>query len=303
MDFGKLNDISKVDFSLPPDHAMLQQVLGGKKAEKTEIWVGCPVWANENWCGKLYPPKTSNKDFLYYYSRQFNCIELNVTHYRIPEPRTIDRWHADTPKGFQFCPKISQHISHELLLENAQLPTRYFTETLLRLEDRLGLCFLQLPPHFSPAYSERLIRYLQNFPKEMPLSVEFRHADWFSGHFLPEVERVFGEMQHLGIGTVITDVSGRRDVLHQCLTNSTAAIRWVGNDLHESDYTRLNEWVERLKVWFASGLEKLYFWVHEPDNTQAPDAALFLIEELNRRAKLNLRKPILETPKPQNSLF
>ncbi|PIY12503.1 MAG: hypothetical protein COZ18_01865 [Flexibacter sp. CG_4_10_14_3_um_filter_32_15] len=43
---------------------------------------------------------------MYHYSRQFDSIELNVTHYQIPPEERILKWKEMTPKGFLFCPKF-----------------------------------------------------------------------------------------------------------------------------------------------------------------------------------------------------
>lgn len=82
-------------------------------------------------------------------------------------------------------------------------------------------------------------------------------------------------LRNRGVSAVITDVAGRRDVCHAQLTASTVLVRFVGNSLHPSDYTRVSEWSERLKYWIESGLESAYFFTHEPDNLLAPELAAF----------------------------
>jgi hypothetical protein len=46
----------------------------------------------------------------------------------------------------------------------------------------------------------------------------------------------------------MSDTYGRRDCVHMELTTPEATIRFAGNNLAPSDYTRLDAWVERLKV-------------------------------------------------------
>jgi hypothetical protein len=98
-------------------------------------------------------------------------------------------------------------------------------------------------------------------------------------------------------------VAGRRDVLHMRLTTPSAMIRFVGNNLHPTDYTRIDAWVERLKVWFANGLQQLYFFVHEPDNITSPELATYLIEKLNRVCGFNLKPPKMYIQPVQGELF
>ncbi len=81
----------------------------------------------------------------------------------------------------------------------------------------------------------------------------------------PIAETFFQLLEDHNISSVITDVAGRRDVCHMRLTNEKVLIRFVGNDLEPSDYTRINDWAERLKKWFDAGLHEAYIFTHEPD--------------------------------------
>jgi len=304
MEFGKLANISQVDFTLPKDHSDTLPILQKKSKNTTpKIFVGCPVWANMAWKGKIYPKNAKSTDFLELYARQFNCIELNLTHYRIPDFQMIRKWKKVTPPEFRFCPKIFQGISHHNQLQNVQSQVLDFVEILSELEFRLGLSFLQLPPHFSPQKADILIRFLENFPKGFPLSVEFRHPDWFSPKFEDITNLVFEKMKNLQISSVITDTAGRRDVIHQRLTIPTAVIRFVGNCLHPSDYQRVDDWIQRLKIWLDEGLENIYFWVHEPENILAPNLVAYFIQELNQELGFSLKKPRFLPQNIQTSLF
>ena len=102
-------------------------------------------------------------------------------------------------------------------------------------------------------------------------------------------------LQSLGIGFLITDAAGRRDVVHMRLTNKTAFIRYVGNGLHKTDYTRIDEWVKRLKKWLPAGLENLYFMMHQHDEKDTPILTDYVIKQMNKHCKLNLTPPTFIT--------
>lgn len=75
MDFGRVPNVDVVDFSMPPDHALTNQLfkdLKKKKKGKPEIYIGCAKWGRKDWIGKLYPPKTKEADFLKHYVEHFN---------------------------------------------------------------------------------------------------------------------------------------------------------------------------------------------------------------------------------------
>jgi uncharacterized protein YecE (DUF72 family) len=268
--------------------------------ESPGVYVGCPIWANREWIGKIYPPGTREKDYLRLYTRQFNTIELNTTHYRIPDAQTVERWkHAASP-GFTFCPKIPQIISHERQLQSVEALTEEFCLSMAGLGDHLGISFLQLPPYFGPKNWRSLENFLSYFPSAIPLAVEFRHPDWFAKNTW---EQTLERLNYYRISTVMTDVAGRRDVLHQSLTTRTAVIRYVGNMRQPQDYSRLDAWATRLKCWLDQGLESVFFFVHEHDNIISPEVARHLIRQLNRQADLDLAEPSFVVQTIQGNLF
>ncbi|MFT2011187.1 DUF72 domain-containing protein [Pontibacter sp. 13R65] len=304
MDFGKLADISKVDFSLPPDHPDTIATLQHNATSGTgapAIFIGLPVWVNKAWAGQIYPASMREKDSLHWYGKQFNTIELNSTHYHIPSPDTIDRWRHTVPQGFRFCPKFPQLISHEAQLRRTQDLTATFCEAIAGLEEKLGASFLQLPPLFGPRQLSDLEALVQFVPESVPLAVELRHPDWFKSQ--AAAQELYEVLEKYRVSTVLTDVAGRRDMLHMRLTTPVAMVRFVGNGLHPTDYSRIDAWVERLQHWLEAGLQQLYFFVHEPDNTVAPDLAMYLIEKLNTVCKLHIKSPKKFVQAVQGELF
>jgi len=102
-------------------------------------------------------------------------------------------------------------------------------------------------------------------------------------------------------------VAGRRDVLHGRVTSYFAMVRFVGNDLHPTDFTRLEDWAERILHWQSMGLKEIWFFTHEPDNLRAPEAAAFLVSLLQDKKGIRIRGPKLnglpEEQEGQLSLF
>ena len=291
MKFGKLLDISTVDFSLPHDPKENASILarGKESDEPLSVYIGCTGWSMPEWVGKIYPTGTRNKDFLEAYGKQFNTIELNTTHYRIPTLDLIQRWYTATPADFKFCPKIPQTISHSrnLGLGGEQIPM--FCEAVTALEEKLGCCFMQLPPYFGVDRLGKLETFLKAFPSHIPLAIELRHESWFKD--VDSSRGLFELLENTNSATVLTDVAGRRDVLHMRLTNGVGMVRFVGNDLHTTDYERMDEWVTRLQEWRDQGLKEVYFFTHEPDNLKAPELADYLVRLLKKEAGIWTRGP------------
>lgn len=279
MDFGKLPSVEGVDFTLPPEPAAnttLLQTLP-KSPLPPLVYLGATGYNMKAWVGSWYPAGAREKEFLTCYGRQFNTIEHNTTHYRIPDEALVARWREEVPNDFRFCPKVPQTISHSrhLGLQSRDLPL--FCRMIQGLEEKLGCCFLQLPPQFGTQQLPLLDRFLEQFPvREIPLALEVRHPAFFSDSL--SAEDYFQLLQAHGVTAVITDVAGRRDVCHLRLTTASAMIRFVGNGLHPTDYTRIRAWAERLRQWFDLGLRQVWFFCHEPDNLLAPDLTAFAAE-------------------------
>ena len=79
-------------------------------------------------------------------------------------------------------------------------------------------------------------------------------------------------------------------MLHMRLTTPVAFIRYVGANA-ESDYTRLDDWIERIKTWKEEGLEKLYFFVHQNIEKASPLLSAYFIENLNKEFGTSIHIP------------
>ncbi len=280
MKFGKVEDISNIDFSLPENPLGTQLILEHLPPRKNppNIFIGATGWGMKEWVGDWYPKGTNAKTFLKAYGQQFNTIELNTTHYRIPNIQLTTKWKNETPDDFVFCPKIPQTISHSRDMGLTTERIEIFSREIKELGQKLGCCFLQVPPYFNLDRISILDRFLSEWDIDIPLALEVRHEDWFN--YEDQFNQLFKLLEKNNISSVITDVAGRRDVLHLRLTSDTAMVRFVGNGLVPSDYSRIDEWIQRIKYWFSKNLKCVYFFTHEPDNILSPEIAAYMTEKI-----------------------
>jgi uncharacterized protein YecE (DUF72 family) len=230
--------------------------------------------------------------------RHYNSIELNATHYKIYSASEIAKWAGKAAgKDFKFCPKITNSISHYSGFNNVDFLTTAFLEGIIAFGDHLGPVFLQVSEKYSPGQREKLYKYLQTLPTDLQFFLEVRHADWFADKTIRK--ELFDTLRSLKIGAVITDTAGRRDCAHMELTIPKAFIRYVGNSLHPTDYTRTDAWIERMKYWLDNGLKELYFFMHMHDEAFSPELTVYMVDKLNEQCNLDLVKPQFV----QNSLF
>jgi uncharacterized protein YecE (DUF72 family) len=301
MDFGRVPEaaVNTIDFTLPEDSLFTQNTLtqSEKNSDIPLVCVGCAKWEIKEWVGKLYPKSQKKIDYLAEYVKQFNSIELNATHYKIYDAAGIQKW-KDKASGrdFLFCPKVPQEISHKTALHThkARNLTEAFLAGIAAFGKHLGPIFLQLSDSFSPARKKELFIYLRSLPENLSFFVEVRHPQWFSDKDIRH--ELLLTLQELNMGIVITDTSGRRDCAHMELSIPKTFIRFVGNSLHPTDYSRINGWVTRIDNWLQKGLQELYFFIHQHDETYSPELSEYTIKKLNEKVGLKLPLPRLTDP-------
>ncbi|GLB51970.1 hypothetical protein NBRC110019_10090 [Neptunitalea chrysea] len=284
MKFGSVTHPELVDFSLPDDHPTTKDVLS-RGNKPLQVSVGCAKW-NKQDLKNFYPRGTKNE--LAYYATQFNSIELNATFYRnFPIPQ-FEKWYEAVPVDFKFYPKIMQRVSHLKRLNDVEEAVDECLDGFVHLKEKLGTIFLQLHNNFAPKNFDSVVKFVEQWPKELPLATEFRHTDWFNDSVVSkELYHLLGENN---VTNIIVDTAGRRDLLHMRLTNLEAFVRYVGAN-HDSDYTRLDKWIDKIVTWESLGLEKLNFFIHQNVEEASPLLSAYFIEQLNERLNVNLRIP------------
>lgn len=297
MKFGQSENPEMIDFRLPADDPRTAEILKSNDHQKPlSISIGCAKW-NKTDLKNFYPRGT--KDELAYYSTQFNSIELNATFYSMPGREQVITWKNKTPDHFRFFPKITQSISHMRRLNDVQALTTEYCDNISNFEDKLGMVFLQLHDNFKYKNYDRLVSFIENFPKAIPLAVELRNTEWFNDKAVSkEVYSLFEKHQ---VTNIVVDTAARRDLLHMRLTTPKAFIRYVGANDPQSDRERLDDWINRLSVWVDQGLRDIYFFVHQNIELESPFLSAYFIERLNKEFGLSLQLPKLITPKENPS--
>jgi uncharacterized protein YecE (DUF72 family) len=155
------------------------------------IRVGSAGWSYPDWDGLVYPAR-SGKGFdpLAYLARFVDCIEINSTFYRIPQPSAAASWAeriADRA-DFRFTAKLWRGFTHEPILpEEARSAESSFRSAMepLRSAGKLSAILIQFPysVHDTLENRDRLAEILDRF-SDFPLVVEVRHASWMKDDYL-----------------------------------------------------------------------------------------------------------------------
>jgi uncharacterized protein YecE (DUF72 family) len=300
MEFGKVtaDELDKLDFTLPADPFENKDVLKQQHhISDFKFYFGSTKWTHPEWVGNWYPKGTKSPQFLEQYAQLFNSIELNATYYRMPTFKQTSDWRSKVNKDFRFCPKFVDQITHIRRLTNTDELVNEFLEGISGFGDNLGPILFMPHPGMGPKSVDTILKFLEALPTEFSVSIELRHKDWFTDVGFKHLCQTLERLNH---GTVITDTAGRRDCVHMRLCSTSAMIRFVGNDLHPTDYSRIDQWTERMALWKEMGINTIYFFIHEPDEALVPELSNYLIQQVN--TKLDLSLPLPKSPEAP-SLF
>jgi uncharacterized protein YecE (DUF72 family) len=152
------------------------------------IHIGVAGWSYPDWRGTFYPARRDARQDLARVARLFDCVEVNLPFYRMPEPRLAEGWVRlvqDRP-GFLFTSKVPKELTHEkgLGAEDLSRIAAGLKEGLRPLAEagRLAAVLLQFPFYFRDGTESReRIRRLVEELRPLPTSVEVRSPGFFFG--------------------------------------------------------------------------------------------------------------------------
>jgi uncharacterized protein YecE (DUF72 family) len=213
----------------------------------SKLFIGTSGWNYPHWQDVFYPKDLSQSKWLEYYARFFNCVELNVTFYRLVQKKTFQNWHKRTPKDFYFVAKGSRFITHIKKLQQVKEPLNLFIENAIGLKDKLAAVLWQLPPSLKKDI-KRLESFLRLLKKINIRQVfEFRDITWFD-------KEIYLLLKKYNACLCIAH-SGR----FPCVKESTADFLYLrfhgGESLYSSDYSDkdLRGWADFAKQFSAKG--------------------------------------------------
>src|SRR5712692_10984294 len=138
------------------------------------LYIGTSAFTAVGWEGSFYPKGAKPAEFLSYYARHFNSVEIDSTFYRCPSASTVRGWASKTPDGFVFAAKVPQVITHEKVLVDCDAEFEEFIDRMKLLGAKLGPLVFQFP-HFdkyqfktASEFIPRLRLFLGRLP-EIPL--------------------------------------------------------------------------------------------------------------------------------------
>jgi uncharacterized protein YecE (DUF72 family) len=221
------------------------QTAGGRAHQ---IRIGCSGWNYDHWRnGVFYPPRCAASNWLEYYARYFDTVEVNMTFYRLPKAPVVQRWVLETPPGFLFAVKMSRYVTHIKRLRGV---AEHVPRLLERLEPllqspKLGPLLWQLPPTFQRdlARLDATLEYIRGDGRRH--AFEFRHPSWFC-------PVTYELLSAHNAALVIGDRPQVNEFQVHELTADFTFVRFHGGT-HGANgnysHAELDEWADRLASW------------------------------------------------------
>ena len=231
-----------------------------------KTWIGTSGFQYTEWKGSFYPEDLPASKMLPYFAERLSTTEINYTFHRIPSPKTIDNWRAQTPENFRFALKAPQKITHFARLRDCQDTLDYFCRVAAQLGERLGPILFQLPPNF-----KKDADVLDAFLRELPTiraAFEFRHASWLD-------EEIFGLLTSRNIALCLADTE--KLTAPTAVTADYGYLRLRREDYTDADVTR---WAEFVRGKEADWREVFVYFKHEESGV-GPKLANQMIERMN----------------------
>jgi uncharacterized protein YecE (DUF72 family) len=169
-------------------------------------------------------------------------------------------------------------------LRDSEDETVLFVERARGLGRKLGPVLMQLGPDFTIHELPALATYLEGWPPEVPLAVEFRHPSWIA-------RDVHALLTAHGVSLALSDGPWiLRDTLLDLAAHPTADffyIRWMGPDRNITDHSRvqvdrsreIERWARAMREMAAGGravwaYSSNYYAGHAPQTARDAQGAL-----------------------------
>ncbi|MFD0976155.1 DUF72 domain-containing protein [Salinimicrobium gaetbulicola] len=229
-----------------------------------KVHIGCSGWNYKDWRGKFYPEKLAAKNWLEYYSGQFNSVEVNSTFYRFPKDEYVEKWRETVPSDFLFTLKGSRYVTHMKKLNEVEESVAQFSEVAKILKDKLGSVLWQLPPSLHRD-GDRLKDFCSLLDPDIKNVIEFRHESWYD----QEVYNLLADHN-----VIFCAISSPKFPEEMVTTGKTGYLRFHGKGKKWYDYLysedELKEWYDQI---MKTDLEEIFIYFNNDMHANAPENA------------------------------
>jgi uncharacterized protein YecE (DUF72 family) len=252
----------------------------------SNVFIGTSGYYYKDWENQFYPPEVDKKEFLVYYSRFFDTVEVNSTYYSFPNPYFFLNMSKKVPKGFTFSLKAHASMTHSRDASEGDYKKYFEAVSVLKEKEMLGAILFQFPYSFRP--SAQTLDYLKHVRDALPdldIAIEFRNSMWVNEktmEIMKQLEYIFCNVDEPRIKGLMPET----DII---TARAQSYIRFHGRNSsnwyqHKNPYERydyeydqdeLNPWAEKIKK-MSCKVEKTLIYFNNHYKAQAVRSARLL---------------------------
>jgi uncharacterized protein YecE (DUF72 family) len=249
-----------------------------------EIRIGTSGYSYKHWRGTYYPQDLKPSEWLKFYMRDFDTVELNNTFYHLPSEAAFDNWRKAAPQRFLFAVKGSRFLTHRIKLKEPERGLANFLPRAERLRAKLGPILWQLPPGWN-ANVERLDSFLNLLPRKHRYAFELRNESWMT-------DEVYSILRKHNAAFCIYELAGYQSPVE--ITGDWTYIRLHGPTRfkYSGSYSdeQLAGWADRIREW-SKTMKAIFVYLDNDDSAFAVKNALTLKKmTLSRAASAGFRR-------------
>lgn len=203
-------------------------------------YLGCSGWSYNHWIDIFYPSNLERREWLIFYSKHFNSVEVNATFYRFPFTNVVKGWYNKTPRDFNLTLKANRQITHVKKLKNVDSLLESFYKYADLLKEKLGCILFQVHP-----FLKKNVKLLEDFVNKLDKTkknvIEFRNTSWYD-------KEVYKILEKNNIGFCI--VSAPKLPEEVISTTDFGYVRFHGKDSwYNYNYSKreMSDWAEKIK--------------------------------------------------------
>ncbi|MBY8875661.1 DUF72 domain-containing protein [Micromonospora sp. PLK6-60] len=252
------------------------------------------MWHHRAWPGGSLPAR----ERLRAYAGWCTAVEGNTTFYATPTRETVASWAEQTDPDFRFVLKLPKVVTHQHRLAGGDEALRVFLDAIEPLGRRAHALWIQLPASFGPTDVPALAGFLRRLPAAHRYAVEVRHPAFFADP--GEVRALERTLGTVGAEWIPFDTTAffatpprsdaerdawlkkpRTPLRTRALTDRPV-VRYLGRDDPARTVEGWQPWLDVVTGWLREGRSPTFF-VHTPDNADAPDLARRFHQQVRAR--------------------
>ena len=248
-----------------------------------EILIGTSGYSYHEWVGPVYPEGSKPNQYLALYSALFPTVELNFSYYGMPKAENLSKMLSDGGPTLSYSIKAYQTLTHKIDANGWEADAKTYLQAIEPLLEakRLEAVLFQFPYSFhytddNRKYLDKLLKFFSG----VPVAVEFRTSDWYTG-------RLLEGMKSRGVPLVSLDLPElpKLPPAMDVVTAPVAYIRlhgrnkeaWWGNDDHARyDYLytdrEVEAWADRIERISGQAQRILVYFNNHPMGKAARNA-------------------------------